>query len=266
VTLAEATTRLGGRVTRESALPSLAEWARVRDWRVAQLNKLPNVEVFLDSRLDAEQIVEFGADRVVLATGATWRRSGVGRSHIAPIPGCEGRHVLSADDVMDGARPDGRVVVFDDDGYYLGAVVASALAAAGAEVTVVTPIAAVAGWSYNTDEQILTQMRLMREGVKIETRAILASVGEKSVELSCYYTGTTREIPADHVVMVTSREPNDDLYNELSEEIDITRIGDCSAPGIIAVAVMAGHRYARSMDAPERDVPFRRDDPTIAES
>ena len=42
---------------------------------------------------------------------------------------------------MDGARPTGRVIVFDDDNYYLGSVVASALAAAGAEVTIVTPVA-----------------------------------------------------------------------------------------------------------------------------
>jgi dimethylamine/trimethylamine dehydrogenase len=92
VTLAEATTQLGGRVMREAALPTLAEWSRVRDWRVTQLNKLPNAEVFLDSRLDAQQILEFGADRVVLATGATWRRSGVGRAHSAGIPGHERGH------------------------------------------------------------------------------------------------------------------------------------------------------------------------------
>jgi dimethylamine/trimethylamine dehydrogenase len=173
--------------------------------------------------------------------------------------------VLSVEDVMDGARPGGRVLVFDDDNYYLGSVVASALAAAGAEVTIVTPAGTVAAWSHNTDEQILTQMRLMREGVRIETQTILETIGEESVELSCAYTGSTREILADHVVMVTSREPNDALYHELCEQLDITRVGDCSAPGIIAAAVMAGHRYARSMDAPERDVPFLRDDPAIAE-
>jgi dimethylamine/trimethylamine dehydrogenase len=264
VTLAEATTSLGGRVSRECALPTLAEWGRVSEWRVTQLNKLPNVEIFLDSQLDAEQILEFGADRVVLATGAKWRRTGIGRSHDSPIPGSEAKHVFSAEDVMDGMRPTGRVVVFDDDNYYLGAVVASALTAAGAEVTIVTPVAAVAGWSNNTDEQILTQKRLMREGVKIETHTILSAIGEKSVELSCVYTGDTREIPADHVVMVTSREPNDALHHELAEQIDITRVGDCSAPGIIAAAVMAGHRYAQEMDAPERDAPFLRDEPTIA--
>ena len=259
VSLAEASTRLGGRVTRESALPTLAEWIRVRDWRVTQLNKLANVEIFLDSRVDAEQISSFGADRVVLATGATWRRNGVGRSHAVPIRGSERQHVLSAEDVMDGVRPSGRVVVFDDDYYYMGAVVASALASAGAEVTIVTPVSAVACWSYFTDEQILTQKRLMREGVRIETQTVLQTINQESVELGDTYTGEIREIPADHVVMVTSREPNDALYHELVEKIDIARVGDCSAPGIIASAVMAGHYYARSMDAPRSEVPFRRD-------
>jgi dimethylamine/trimethylamine dehydrogenase len=154
-------------------------------------------------------------------------------------------------------------VVYDDDNYYLGAVIASALAAADAEVTVVTGAAKVASWSYNTDEQIFTQRRLMREGVRLETLTNLTTVGEQSVELCCVYTGSTREIPADHVVMVTSREPNDALYTELCEEIDITRVGDCSAPGIIAAAVMAGHRYAQEMDAPKRDVPFLRDEALI---
>jgi dimethylamine/trimethylamine dehydrogenase len=265
VTLAEATTQLGGRVAREAALPTLAEWGRVREWRIAQLNKLPNVEIFLDSRLDAQQILDFGADRVVLATGATWRKSGVGRTHIAPIPGHEGDHVLSAEDILDGARPAGRVVIFDDDRYYLGAVVASALVASGAEVTLVTPAGTAAAWSYNTDEQVLTQMRLLREGVKIEALTSLEAVGEKSAELGCVFTGRSREIPADHVVMVTSRDPNDALHGELCDRIDITRVGDCSAPGIIAAAVMAGHRYAREMDAAEKDVPFRRDEPTIVD-
>jgi dimethylamine/trimethylamine dehydrogenase len=265
VTLAEARTELGGRVAREAALPALAEWGRVRDWRIAQLNKLPNVEIFLDSRLDAAQIREFGADRVALATGATWRRSGIGRSSWDPVPGHEAEHVLTVDDILEGARPGGRVVVYDDDNYYMGAVVASALAAGGAEVTVVTPVGRVAEWSYNTDEQIPTQMRLNREGVRCETLTLLSAVAEKSVELSCIYTGDTRELMADHVVMVTSREPNDDLYHELCDELDIERVGDCSAPGIIASAVFAGHRYAREMDAPAADVPFRRDDSVIVD-
>ena len=50
VMLAEASTELGGRVTRESQLPGLAEWRRVRDYRVQQIQSMPNVDVYLDSR------------------------------------------------------------------------------------------------------------------------------------------------------------------------------------------------------------------------
>jgi dimethylamine/trimethylamine dehydrogenase len=39
----------------------------------------------------------------------------------------------------------------------------------------------------------------------------------------------------------------------------VTRIGDCLAPGFIAHAVYAGHRYARELDAPPAgEVPFKR--------
>merc|ERR1711969_297517 len=102
VALAEARETLGGRVALESALPGLAEWARVHDWRLDQINRLPNVEVFLASTLDAEQIREFGADHVALATGAQWRRDGLGRWHDEAIEGCEGPNVYTPDDIMAG--------------------------------------------------------------------------------------------------------------------------------------------------------------------
>ena len=61
-------------------------------------------------------------------------------------------------------------------------------------------------------------------------------------------------------MLVTSRNPNDSLYAELEEKYSIERIGDCNAPGTIAHAVYAGHRYAREMDAsPDADIPFRRE-------
>ena len=69
VALAEATTQPGGRVTLESQLPGLAAWARVRDHRLQQINNMPNVTIYLDSRLDADQIREFGFQQVILATG-----------------------------------------------------------------------------------------------------------------------------------------------------------------------------------------------------
>jgi dimethylamine/trimethylamine dehydrogenase len=91
VTLAEAGKNLGGRVTRESALPGLSAWARVRDWRVGRIQELANVEVYKDSKLAVSEVLEFGFDHVVIATGATWRKDGVGISNPHPVPVLEPR-------------------------------------------------------------------------------------------------------------------------------------------------------------------------------
>ena len=46
----------------------------------------PNVEIYFDSELDAGSILEFGFENVAIATGATWRRDGVSRQHVVPMP------------------------------------------------------------------------------------------------------------------------------------------------------------------------------------
>jgi len=260
VTLAESATRLGGRVLRESALPGLAEWMRVVDWRVGQLGRLPNVAIFLDSELDAGQILEFSADRVALATGSKWRRDGIGRTHAAPISGWKDANVLTPDDVMNGALPAGPVLVYDEDHYYMGNVIAEKLRGAGLDVIFATPESKVGLWTARTAEQSRVQARMIELGVRLELDSALASLGRDRAVLACSYTGRTREIEVASVVMVTSREPSDALYRELAEQIDIERIGDCRAPGLIATAVYAGHLYAREMDeTPRAGVPFKRE-------
>ena len=55
---------------------------------------------------------------------------------------------------MDGKRPpQGPVVVFDDDHYYLGCVVAEVLAREGHQVKLVTPELSVERWKVYTLEQ-----------------------------------------------------------------------------------------------------------------
>ena len=230
-------------------MPGLAQWARVRDWRLNQIEKLANVEVYLDSTIDEEQILEFAPDRVVVATGARWRRDGLGRWHTSAIPGSDSPSVLTPDDVMAGAMPSGPVVVFDDDHYYIGGVIAEALRHAGLEVTLVTPANEVSTWTTHTDEQHRIQASILRLGIAVETGTTLARVNEGSVTLESVHTGVAREVEAANVVMVTSREPMDGLFHTLRDRIPIQRIGDCLAPGTIATAVYSGHRYAREADA-----------------
>ena len=74
VMLAEATRDLGGRVTRECALPGMSEYVRVRAYREQELLNMSNVEVFRESALTADDVFATEPDHVAIATGATWRR------------------------------------------------------------------------------------------------------------------------------------------------------------------------------------------------
>ena len=63
VALAEASTDLGGRVSKERLLPGLSAWGRVADYREGQIQTMTNVDVYLDSELTADQVLEFGLNR-----------------------------------------------------------------------------------------------------------------------------------------------------------------------------------------------------------
>ena len=273
VTLAEATIELGGRVTAESRLPGLEEWCRVIDYRIQQIKGMPNVKVYLDSRLTAKDVIGFDFTRIVIATGSRWRRDGVARWHTFPVESFNNGRVFTPNDIMAGVEVKGPVVLFDDDHYYMGAVLAEKLQSAGLAVTFVTPAGMVGQWSRNTEEQKRTQKRLLNLEVNIVTGKIVTGFDGESAEITCVYTKKTFRQPASSVVTVTARIPNDELYRQLTVDPEVladrsiksvVRIGDCQAPGIIASAVYAGHRLAREMDSSEsKDIPFRRERVTI---
>jgi dimethylamine/trimethylamine dehydrogenase len=275
VILAEELEELGGRVSRESKLPGLAEWGRVRDHRVVMLEKLKNVTLYLGSSLTTEDILEFSADdkfgfsHVFLATGATWRRDGIARENREPVPGLEHVSVLTADDLMVGVSAHGKVVIFDDEHYYMGGVLAEKLRLDGHDVRLVTPAPDISTWTHNTMEQGRIQKKLLELGVKLTPHHNLASVHPGAVELSCVYTDRRVRHACDTLVLVTERLPNDDLYRAMRADPagiaksglkTIQCIGDCLAPGIIAAAVHSGHLVAREFeaDAPG-EVPFLRE-------
>ncbi|MDW9367261.1 NAD(P)-binding protein (plasmid) [Sinorhizobium meliloti WSM1022] len=275
VMLAEGGGEWGGRVARECRLPGLATWGRVRDWRIGQLSTCVNAELYLHSPLSAADILQYGVPHVAIATGASWRTDGVGRSHRVPLDFLSAGTLISPDAILsEGAEAvpsDGPVVVFDDDCFYMGSVLAELLARRGCTVTFVTPESQVSPWSRNTLEQARIQKRLIDLGVEIVTAMTLAGRTKDQLELSCVYSGRIRPVDCATLVPVTARLPDETLWLELkareAEWADagiktITRLGDCLAPGLIAAAVYSGHQYARTyQEQIDKDrVPFMRED------
>jgi dimethylamine/trimethylamine dehydrogenase len=128
----------------------------------------------------------------------------------------------------------------------------------------------VSDWTVNTLEQETIQRRLIELGVEIFLNRGVTEIDAKSVWTNCTYTGQQRELEADAVVIVGSRSPEDALYREMKEREhewkdagikSVSLIGDANAPGPIAWATYAGHRFARELDGEDIGdaLPFKRE-------
>ncbi|MEE8535844.1 MAG: FAD-dependent oxidoreductase [Kiloniellales bacterium] len=260
VTLAEATRETGGHIAQAARLPGLAAWGRVRDYRLGRIGTMPNVQLYLESRLGAMDILEYGFARVVLATGSRWRPDGVGRSNPSPVEGCEVGNTLTPEEVLAGAPVAGPVVIFDDEHYYMGGALAEMLRRNGHEVSLVTPAPEPSIWTQWTDEHHLLVPHLHELGIGLVVSHNLVRFDGTAVHLAFVHTGEPKSLACATLVLTTSRTPNRELYDALASDpkgleaagiVSLTRVGDCLAPGLTADAVYAGHRYAEELDAPE---------------
>jgi len=273
VHLVEAGRDLGGSFRWIPQLPGLGEWARVVNWRRIQLERLRNVEVITGQRLSAEDVREYGAEIVVVATGARWATDGLNGVTHEPVPGADVSlpHVLTPEQVMrEGKRPTGeRVLVWDGEGYFTGAGVAEHLAGEGFAVELATCLERIAPYCDETLEGPLLRQHLHRVGVAQRPGVVLSGIEPGRVHAADEF-GEPLDLAADAVVLVTQRLSNEALYLELAADRDaldengveaLYRIGDCVAPRIPAEAIFDGHRLAREIDSenPAAPLPFRRE-------
>ena len=273
VHLVDAEAEIGGCMRWIPQLPGLGEWARVVNWRRIQLEKLRNVEVIGGERLDAEGVRTYGAEIVVVATGARW--AGDGRTYLThdPIAGADASlaHVLTPEQVMlEGKVPPGkRVVVYDGEGYFTAAGLAERLAGEGFAVELVTCLDKIAPVCDETLEGPLLRQHLHDCGIGQRAGIVLTGIEPGRLSATGEF-GDSLELEADAVVLVTQRLSDEALYLELragddalrSEGIEgLYRIGDCVAPRIVAEAIFDGHRLAREIDSenPAVPLPYRRE-------
>jgi dimethylamine/trimethylamine dehydrogenase len=227
---------------------------------------MASVSIYRDSELEAEHVLELGPRHVAIATGSVWRRDGVGRVAGFPVPGFDGAGVYTPDDVMAGRDPEeAPVIIWDDDHYYMGGVLAELCRYAGADVTIVTPAAMVSAWTANTLEAQPIAKRMAQMGIEVLPYSAVGRFGDGKARLISSLTGVEIERRAASLITVTARLPVDGLYLDLEKVCDrwaesgiasITRIGDCWAPSTIQQAVYSGHKWARELDEePEGLIP-----------
>ena len=250
VTVAERAREFGGRLLWESSLPGLRQWFRVVDYRLGQLRAMPNVQLYAESPMSATEALAFGADHIVVATGADWDRALCGPNEI-PVGRVEGPGVFTPSDIAAGRMPEGPVVVHDFDNYYMGSALAEMLADQGLAVTYVTTAGNAAAWGFMTNEQPQVHQSFAQRGVALRTSERVEGFAGGAVRLRHMFSGAAAQVQAVSLVIVGTRLARSALADELraSGADSVHLAGDAHAPGALAHAIYHAHRTARELAA-----------------
>ena len=256
VSLWERGDALGGQVRQAAQLPGHHALRHLVDDLAASLQRR-GVAVTLGRSADVESVRDFGADQVVLATGARWQTDGFStyRPDRAAMPTAPGAQLLDPLTALDDpARCGPRVLVVDDWGHYAGLGLARFLAARGRQVLLVTPDALVGRRLEATLERPWVLPQAVAEGVQLRAACTVESVEPGQATLRDALSGTCQRVPADTVVLCQQRRADDALFAALSAAgIRSRRIGDCLAPREIDDAVLEGFREAWASAGPLDD-------------
>ena len=272
VHLVDASPAMGGHLKWLSQLPGLNEWNRVTEYRMTQIEKLPNVQFIPDVRMEPSDVLDYGAGLVIVATGSHWATNGLGPANRNGIPGADASlpYVLTPEQILRDGKdvPGDRVVIIDQDGYHVAAGLADKLSAAGKKVTILTHLDELAPYSHLTLEATFIRRKLHAQGVTIVPTTIPTRCGPEGVWAHYAYASPEDEqlFAADSVVLVTQRSSDTSMYRALmdygperlaEEDVEgVYRIGDCVAPRIMAEVVFDGHRLAREIDSPDPSMPL----------
>jgi 2,4-dienoyl-CoA reductase (NADPH2) len=230
VTLYERASEVGGQVRLAAGVAS----------RVGVLDLIPSLEhevrrLGVDVRLGMEATLDIlitaGADAVIVATGA--------RPESPAYPRGEGACVITAWEVLAGARPGGRraLVVDDGSGFWDAVSAAEALGDAGLEIHLATPATIVGGAIPHESIGPLLR-RLGERGVTFHEHSRVTRVEAEAVTLTDVITGRTETVAVDFVAGHAGARASDELVAPLSAAgLTVRTIGDCISPRRISHAM-----------------------------
>jgi dimethylamine/trimethylamine dehydrogenase len=176
-------------------------------------------------------------------------RNGESGFSLEPIPGWDSPNVYTPEQVLEeGARPKGRVVVLDEEGFDAGVGLAQVLASDGARVTLVTRQMQLAPHLYFSLQLPFVLPLLKNLDVDIHTQCFISSIEPGKVVIFDIFTnGEVILENVGAVVLATGRRANTPhLLAELEQVTPVTyAIGDALAPRGLVEATYEGHRFAR---------------------
>jgi NADPH-dependent 2,4-dienoyl-CoA reductase/sulfur reductase-like enzyme len=243
VTLAEAGPELGGAFRLAGLQPRRSQISELIEWYRRELERL-DVRVLVNTPLSGDDVAEFHADAVVLATGSQPAGTGFQRqlAMVDTMPGVDARNVWSIDDVMaNRANPGHTVVLLDDTGDWRGGGTAWHLAERGHRVVIVTPHPMVGFWIQRTAGDGNLRATLARLGATWLTEsAITEWKGDRALVRSLL-DGTITEVAADALVLSTTNVADTTVFDELSGRADpVVQVGDAVAPRLAVHAIYEG--------------------------
>ncbi len=169
--------------------------------------------------------------------------------------------------------PGDKVLIVDNDSYYMGVSLAEKLATEGKQVTLMTHLGTHGTYMHFTLEAPNMHRKLHHLKVELVNYQIPTQMEQgRVISAHAYDEEHLTEWGVDAVVLVTQRRSNEALFRALKDEIGtdalqaegitgLYRIGDCEAPRLIADCVFSGHRLAREIDSddPATPLPFIRE-------
>ncbi|WP_152224290.1 FAD-dependent oxidoreductase [Pseudomonas sp. SCB32] len=257
VSLVERGERLGGQLNFAAQLPRRHKFSFIPRDLETQLRK-SGVEIHLNRALDADSVLAWGADGVILATGSRPLKTAFTstRPAVDRVPGTEQDNVLSVIEVLQApGRVGKRVVLFDEDGgkYALGT--AEFLLDRGHQVHLVSRFTALSPNLALTLDLPVNYRHVFAKGLEYTLNSWVRRIEGNRTQLFNLFTDQdSAQLEADTFIVAAGHTPFDELYRALQGRVESLHcIGDARLPRPLQDIIYEGFLAGREqLDDPAR--------------
>lgn len=207
--------RLGGNFYNACLPPFKRDGIKVLHYYRTMLDRL-NIRVKYCKEATVDEVLAYNADKVINATGGTPIRPG-------SIKGIHKPHVTTATDVLQNRSILGQNIAIIGAGL-VGCETGIVQANKGRKVTIIEMMDKILPEPVFIQNLMMLTQLLDHPNIKTRTSSKLMEIKDNSIIVS--KDGKEEEIPCDSVVLAMGFAPNNRLYDELKDKIDIVNIGD----------------------------------------